>query len=154
MRGRKPKPTYLKLVEGNPGKRPINHDEPEPDGDLVDPPDFLNARQRIIWQQCIRNSPPGMLKKLDTGILQTYVVACERHEDAARRVDKSGSIVAIAGGQWAHNPYLSVLNKQAAIMRAAISELGFSPSSRSRVKVNPKKKGKGVLGQLRQLQID
>lgn len=29
-RGRKPKPTALKLLEGNPGKRPINANEPIP----------------------------------------------------------------------------------------------------------------------------
>jgi hypothetical protein len=30
MRGRKPKPTYLKLLNGNPGKRPLNEQEPKP----------------------------------------------------------------------------------------------------------------------------
>ncbi len=38
MRDRKPKPTYLKLITGNPGGRPLNVDEPEPEGDLRDPP--------------------------------------------------------------------------------------------------------------------
>jgi hypothetical protein len=28
MRGRKPKPTHLKLLEGNPGRRPLNTGEP------------------------------------------------------------------------------------------------------------------------------
>jgi hypothetical protein len=31
MRGRKPKPTRLKLVAGNPGKRPLNPREPTPE---------------------------------------------------------------------------------------------------------------------------
>ena len=31
MRGRKPTPTHLKAITGNPGKRPINHAEPRPD---------------------------------------------------------------------------------------------------------------------------
>ena len=29
-RGRRPKPTHLKLIEGNPGKRPIDGAEPQP----------------------------------------------------------------------------------------------------------------------------
>ena len=29
-RGRKPKPTALKVLEGNPGKRPLNDREPVP----------------------------------------------------------------------------------------------------------------------------
>lgn len=31
MRGRKPKPTYLKLLNGNPGKRALNEQEPKPE---------------------------------------------------------------------------------------------------------------------------
>ena len=31
-RGRKPKPTALKLLEGNPGNRPLNIAEPRPTG--------------------------------------------------------------------------------------------------------------------------
>ncbi|HZK10243.1 MAG TPA: phage terminase small subunit P27 family, partial [Clostridia bacterium] len=30
-RGRKPKPTALKVLEGNPGKRPLNKNEPQPE---------------------------------------------------------------------------------------------------------------------------
>jgi hypothetical protein len=30
MRGRKPRPTYLKLVTGKPGKRPLSPAEPQP----------------------------------------------------------------------------------------------------------------------------
>ncbi len=35
MKGRKPKPTALKLLEGNPGKRKLNADEPSPRGTTV-----------------------------------------------------------------------------------------------------------------------
>ena len=31
MRGRRPKPTRLKMLTGNPGKRPLNDDEPRPE---------------------------------------------------------------------------------------------------------------------------
>jgi len=30
MRGRRPKPTRLKMLTGNPGKRPLNGNEPRP----------------------------------------------------------------------------------------------------------------------------
>ena len=35
MRGRKPKPTALKLIAGNPGKRALNAHEPQPRTDLA-----------------------------------------------------------------------------------------------------------------------
>ncbi|MEQ8198694.1 MAG: phage terminase small subunit P27 family, partial [Clostridiaceae bacterium] len=31
QRGRKPKPTAIKVLEGNPGKRPLNKNEPKPE---------------------------------------------------------------------------------------------------------------------------
>ena len=41
IRGRKPKPTALKLLEGNPGKRPINEHEPVPPKGTVKCPTWL-----------------------------------------------------------------------------------------------------------------
>jgi len=38
MRGRKPKPSYLKLLNGNPGKRPLNEREPQPQPEREIPP--------------------------------------------------------------------------------------------------------------------
>ncbi|MGH7717148.1 MAG: phage terminase small subunit P27 family, partial [Vulcanimicrobiaceae bacterium] len=46
MAGRKPKPTHLKLVAGNPGKRPPNENEPQPEGDLEDAPEGLTPSQQ------------------------------------------------------------------------------------------------------------
>jgi len=36
MRGRRPKPTRLKVLTGNPGKRALNLDEPRPDGAIAE----------------------------------------------------------------------------------------------------------------------
>jgi hypothetical protein len=41
MRGRKPKPTALKRLDGNPGKRGYNHDEPVLPEGLPDCPGHL-----------------------------------------------------------------------------------------------------------------
>ena len=52
MRGAKPKPTHLKLLAGNPGKRLLNRNEPKPQGDLHDAPDWLtNAHAVKEWQR-------------------------------------------------------------------------------------------------------
>jgi hypothetical protein len=51
MRGRKPKPSHLKLLDGNPGRRRLNPDEPEP----------LSGRQRapLTFAQPLRQSGKG-----------------------------------------------------------------------------------------------
>ena len=40
-RGRKPKPTALKVLEGNPGKRPLNENEPIPPKGSIKCPSWL-----------------------------------------------------------------------------------------------------------------
>src|SRR5438477_525461 len=52
MRGRKPSPTQLKLVRGNPGKRPIRAaGEPKPGHTLPEAPVHLSARAKAAWGQ-------------------------------------------------------------------------------------------------------
>jgi hypothetical protein len=50
-RGRKPKPTHLKLIEGNPGKRPIRMGPERPATAMPEPPDHLNDDARTEWDR-------------------------------------------------------------------------------------------------------
>lgn len=50
MPGRRPKPTALKILEGNPGKRPLPKDEPKPVG-VVKKPTFLKGKAAKIWKE-------------------------------------------------------------------------------------------------------
>lgn len=56
MRGRRSKPTRLKVLTGNPRKRPLNRDEPTPEAAVPDCPPELGPRGRngSAWW---RNSP-------------------------------------------------------------------------------------------------
>lgn len=143
MRGRKPKPTWLKVVAGNPGKRPLNVDEPMPAGNLVDPPEWMTEAQKAGWQYAIANAPPGLLKRLDLSVLSVWVVAQDLHRDAAEKVAKYGAVIKAPNtGVPIQSPYVAVLNKQAALMMKAAAEMGFTPSSRSRVRTE-KQAGSG-----------
>jgi phage terminase small subunit len=50
MRGRKPKPTPLRLLTGNAGKRALPVNEPKPEGEVVRPR-FLKGRAAGIWDE-------------------------------------------------------------------------------------------------------
>ena len=145
MRGRKPKPSYLRVLDGNASKRPINDLEPQPEGDLEAhaPPEWLSDAQKEGWRYAMKHAPPGMLKRLDQSILVAFVVAQERHADAAQKVSQLGSLLKAKSGQPYQNPYMAIMNRQAQIMMKAAAELGFTPSSRSRVKVDPPKPSGG-----------
>ena len=142
MRGRKPKPTHLKLLEGNPGKRALNKNEPVPEGDLFDAPEWLSEEQRAVWTYAIANAPAGLLKRLDRAMLTMWVVAEALHADAAQKVAKAGAVVRTRNGEVTQNPYLSVMNRQAAIMVKLASEMGFSPASRTRIQLEEGDGGK------------
>lgn len=135
----------MRVLDGNAGKRPINAEEPQPQGKLEErpPPEHLSETQRQIWREAIKSAPPGMLRFLDESVLEVWVVARERHRDASKKVSELGSLLKAKSGVPYQNPYLSIMNKQAQIMLKAAAELGFSPSSRSRVKVEPPKPGEG-----------
>lgn len=148
MRGRKPQPTALKLLHGNPSDHPdrINKDEPIPVGDLVDPPEWLTEGQKAGWRHALANAPRGLLRRLDSGVLTVWVVAEDTHRIAAEQLALTPSLLlrSPAPPKTKDNPnpyqpppypspYVGIMNRQALIMMKAASELGFSPAARARV---------------------
>ena len=134
MRGRKPKPTHLKLLAGNPGKRPLNMDEPRPEGALFEAPEWMTENQKAGWAYAIAHAPRGLLKQLDRSVLAIWVVAEDLHRQASEQVEKYGMLTKAPNtGVPMQSPYLPIVNKQAQIMLKAGAELGFTPTSRSRI---------------------
>jgi P27 family predicted phage terminase small subunit len=134
-RGRKPKPTHLKLVGGNAGKRALPKNEPKPTGNLKEPPNWLTDSQQVLWDYAISSAPQGLLKRLDQSVLVSWVVAADLHRQAAEKLNGGAMLIKTPNGMPVQSPYLAIVNKQAAIMIKAASEMGFTPSSRSRVEV-------------------
>lgn len=137
MRGRRPKPTLLKQLEGNPGKRRLNPREPQPEGELYAAPGWMTESQREGWAYVITNAPYGLLKQLDRSILAIWVVAEDLHREAAEKIAQYGLLTKSPNaGLPLQSPYLAILNKQAQLMLKAGAELGFSPASRTRVQTD------------------
>lgn len=137
MRGRRPKPTAIKELEGNPGKRRLNKAEPQPEGDLFAAPGWMTDSQREGWAYAITHAPYGLLKHLDRSVLGIWVVAEDLHREAAEKIAQYGLLTKSPNaGLPLQSPYLAILNKQAQIMLKAGAELGFSPSSRTRVQLD------------------
>lgn len=129
--GRKPKPTVLKQLHGNPGKRAIALDEPEGVGDLWSPPAWFDAEQREQWHYAVDHAPPGLLTGTDREVLAIWCVACVEHAKAAQEVRKLGQVVKTKDGNAIQNPFMGIMNRQAMVMLKAGSEMGFSPAARA-----------------------
>jgi len=129
--GRKPQPTALRVLHGNPARRPLPTDEPEGVGVLWAPPQWMDDEQREQWNYTLDNAPPGLLSATDREIVALWVVACVEHARAVVKLREHGQVVKTREGNVIQNPYLGIVNRQALIMMRAVSELGFSPAARA-----------------------
>lgn len=143
--GRKRKPTHLKLVTGNPGKRELKPDaiQPPPRTRVLAPPAFLSREAKAEWK---RLSPMltkiGILSDLDRAAFGAYCQAYARWkvaEDALQdlaRKDDSGMgalVINTKAGNAIQNPLVGIANKAMADMVKYAAEFGFTPSARARV---------------------
>ena len=137
MRGRKPKPTVLKVLSGNPGKRKLNHDEPIAAG-IPDCPEFLDAVAKEEWNRCVKVlAEMGVLTKADRAALAGYCVAYSRWVEAEALVKRYGMIVkSPEKGFPMKSPYLTVADQALESRRKLMVEFGMTPSSRSRLKMS------------------
>lgn len=92
-RGRKPKPTALKKLEGNPGKRPLNELEPLPQVTMLRCPNWLEPEARKEWR---RLAPvligAGILTGADAVPFAGYCQAYARWKEAEQEVTKLGMV--------------------------------------------------------------
>lgn len=137
MRGRKPKPTALKTLEGNPGKRPLNAREPHAPPEVPDCPEHLDDIARAEWFRTAKVLiDMGLLTLADRSALAAYCVAYSRWVHAEEQVKKYGTIVkSPAKGFPMKSPYLTVADQAMEAMRKLMVEAGLTPSSRSRIKL-------------------
>ena len=140
-RGRKPKPSALKLLTGNPGKRPLPSDEPQIPASLPPAPDHLNELARGEWKRVAESLYNcGILTALDRAALGAYCTAYARWAEAETKLEAEGFTIETSLGTIIQSPLVGIANKAAADMVRYASEFGMTPSARSRVKVDRKAK--------------
>lgn len=137
MAGRRPKPTNLRLLNGNAGKRAINPNEPKPRAEIPPPPDHLSDTAKAEWMRISEVLLRlGLLTTLDRAALAAYCTTYGRWIDAEEALKKTGPVVRAPSGYPMISPYLVVANRALEQMRAFMVEFGLTPASRSRISVN------------------
>jgi phage terminase small subunit len=134
MPGPAPKPTALKLLQGNPGKRKLNDQEPKPVVGAVAPKYVQDSP--VLLAEWNRHAPRltklKLLTEIDDDALATLCVLELRFKEL---VAEEGSTSA-----------LSFLSKE---KRALWSRFGMTPADRSRVKVGEPEREQSKLEKLR-----
>ncbi len=134
MPGRKPKPSALKMFEGNRGKRALNQNEPKPAVQTPECPVHLDDEAQAEWSRITPElSTIGLIARIDRAALAAYSQAWSRWVKAEEMLKPSGPVVkSKTTGAIYQNPHLAVANRAMKQMRDFLTEFGMTPSSRSR----------------------
>lgn len=132
--GRKPKPTALKILEGNPGKRPLNINEPKPISKAPKCPSWLEAEAKKEWRRVAKGLEQiGALAEIDMAALAGYCQAYARWKEAEEFISKHGSLVKTPSGYWQQVPQVNIASSYLKIMLKCCEQFGLTPSARSRI---------------------
>lgn len=102
--------------------------------EITPAPGPLTAEQKEEWRYVIENAPCNVLKNIDKAALAGFIVAQDTHRKASVAMAQTELLVkSPTQGLPLQNPYLPIVNRQAALMTRLASELGFTPCSRARV---------------------
>ena len=134
QRGRKPKPTALKALEGNPGKRPLNGAEPAPAHKAPRCPSWLEAEAKREWKRMGRIlEQMGLLTEMDMAAFAGYCQAYARWKEAEEFISQHGTMVRTPNGYLQQVPQVSIAQTNMKIMLRFCEQFGLTPSARSRI---------------------
>lgn len=151
--GRKTKPTKLKVLEGNPGKRPIQ-EEPDVSSEIPSSPPHLDEYAKEEWDRLAGGLHIlGLLYQVDRGVFAAYCQAYSRWRIAEEAIQESARlktggtkdalIARTTKGTLTKHPMVDISEKAAAAMVKYASEFGLTPSARARLAVSPGGDGTG-----------
>ena len=143
-RGRKKKPLELLKLLGNPGKRPIPTDTPQPQKlyNIPEPPAYLDLIGKEIWEYLApRLVKCGIMTEIDIYTLENCCVALSVARRAAKELleknlvgfvkNEDGSLKSVQ-----RTPYLTVWREALSEFDSNGAKLGLSPSERAKMHVN------------------
>jgi P27 family predicted phage terminase small subunit len=153
VKGRKPKPVGLKLLAGNPGRRPLPK-QPSFGAKPPSCPAHLDATAKAEWRRIVGMlATAGVLALTDRAALAAYCQLYSRVVKLEKVVQKDGEVLSetiekrhyAKGGEevvqkrtkYYRSPYAIELHSAYDQMKAFIVEFGLTPSSRQRLSVDP-----------------
>ena len=135
-RGRKPKPTELRLLEGVPGhSRPINENEPKPPKTLVlRPPAWMMPEAKKCWKKYapILNDM-GVITEVDIPAFEGFCQSYAMWKAAQQDIMIFGMTTVTKSGYEQQRPAVAIAQQNLKSMQSFATEFGLTPSSRSRI---------------------
>lgn len=133
--GRPPKPTALKILHGNPGKRPLNPDEPKPNAKEPEKPAALTEEAAAYWDNLV----PILLGMrvlteadgIALGMICSDLAECD---EIAAAIAKTGKLIKNdLSGAIKVNPLCGLEAELKRRISAGLSNFGMNPVARTKV---------------------
>lgn len=134
LRGPAPKPTAIRVLEGNPSHRPLNKREPQPPGGPPRCPAWLDKTGRTEWRRVVKIlGPLRLATEADRISLALYCDAYSQYLATRRTLKAEGMSYRLESGYVQQRPEVSIYHKLQAILRNWCHEFGMTPSARGRM---------------------
>jgi P27 family predicted phage terminase small subunit len=134
MPGPKPKPTTLKILNGNPGKRRLNRREPKPRGPAACPA-WLSKNAKTEWKRiCPELRRLGLLTSVDVASLAAYCSALSDLRWSEETLLAEGMVFTTEKGFMIAHPAIGVRNAARTAIKNFAGMFGLSPSDRSKIR--------------------
>lgn len=128
--GRRPQPTVLKLLRGNPSKKKPNLNEPKPPAGPVEQPAELSIGARVVWLEL---APVCLgMGTLTTADVRVFATMCELQSTLQRASASKDS----SEGE-ALTVVLKLERDTASAIRPFYGLFGLEPVSRAKVAAKP-----------------
>ena len=144
MAAPKPKPTVLKLLTGNAGKRAINKSEPKAVKANLKVPAHLDPIAKTQWKKLAAMlDDTGVLSETDLAALEQVCETYARIRRLRAEIRKLGgttyTTISTSGEQVVKAyPQAAQLDSAERNYRSFVAEFGLTPSARSKVQVKEK----------------
>ncbi|GLQ31654.1 phage terminase small subunit P27 family [Litoribrevibacter albus] len=135
------KPTALKVVTGNAGKRPLNKNEPKPEVKRPKVPAHLSPKAKTAFRGlCDLLENMGVLTIADGVALELMCDAYAEWRDCRKVVEKEGrtyQTTSMAGELvYKARPEVAMASDAWKRLKAMMGEFGLTPASRTKLQTN------------------
>lgn len=155
---RRPNPSAINELRGNPGGRPVNTEEPKPPKGIPEMPKGMRPSAQREWRRMtVFLDSLGVLTVIDGKALAMYCDAYSDWEVAQKKcvtsgmwydepvLNKEGDVVG-----WKHKqaPWFNIKCANMKMMKSFLIEFGMTPASRAKLKIDkvkPSSEEEGLL---------
>lgn len=141
-RGPVPKPTALRVLEGNPGHRTLNINEPRPRRIVPKPPSTLSDEAKVLWKELAPTLfRTNLLTEIDGMALAKLCEIEVLYRKAKAVLDSKGLVVVTPSGYKQIRPEVSVVNRMIEMSLRYYAQFGMTPAARARISVKIEDEG-------------